>query len=65
MGARNVPRIRMLAQKAGGRLRFFLIRKAQLFRTGDLKASLHLKPGDILEFTVRGAKNIRSAIRWT
>ena len=26
-------------------------------RTGDLKTELHLKPGDILEFTVRGAKS--------
>src|SRR4029450_13099438 len=26
-------------------------------RTGDLKANLHLKPGDILEFTVPGAKS--------
>src|SRR5207302_7537147 len=26
-------------------------------RTGDLKTELHLKPGDVLEFTVRGAKS--------
>jgi len=47
----------MLAQKAGRAVAFLLDTQGPAIRTGDLKASLHLKPGDILEFTVRGAKN--------
>src|SRR6266568_160170 len=52
-----VPRIRMLAQKAGRAVALLLDTQGPAIRTGDLKASLHLKPGDILEFTVRGAKS--------
>jgi len=52
-----VPRIRMLAQKAGRAIAFLLDTQGPAIRTGDLKASLHLKPGDILEFIVRGAKS--------
>jgi pyruvate kinase len=52
-----VPRIRMLAQKAGRAVALLLDTQGPAIRTGDLKASLQLKPGDILEFTVRGAKS--------
>jgi pyruvate kinase len=52
-----VPRIRMLAQKAGRSVALLLDTQGPAIRTGDLKTSLHLKPGDILEFTVRGAKS--------
>jgi pyruvate kinase len=52
-----VPRIRMLAQKAGRPVALLLDTQGPAIRTGDLKANLHLKPGDILEFTVRGAKS--------
>jgi len=52
-----VPRIRMLAQKAGRAVALLLDTQGPAIRTGDLKASLHLKPGDIVEFTVRGAKS--------
>ena len=52
-----VPRIRMLAQKAGRAVALLLDTQGPAIRTGDLKASLHLNPGDILEFTVRGAKS--------
>jgi pyruvate kinase len=52
-----VPRIRMLAQKAGRPVALLLDTQGPAIRTGDLKAALHLKPGDILEFTVRGAKS--------
>jgi pyruvate kinase len=52
-----VPRIRMLAQKAGRAVALLLDTQGPAIRTGDLKASLDLKPGDILEFTVRGAKS--------
>jgi pyruvate kinase len=52
-----VPRIRMLAQKAGRAVALLLDTQGPAIRTGDLKANLHLKPGDILEFPVRGAKS--------
>jgi pyruvate kinase len=52
-----VPRIRMLAQKAGRPIALLLDTQGPAIRTGDLKAHLRLKPGDILEFTVRGAKS--------
>jgi pyruvate kinase len=52
-----VPRIRMLAQKAGRPVALLLDTQGPAIRTGDLKVNLHLKPGDILEFTVDGAKS--------
>ncbi|HYK24599.1 MAG TPA: pyruvate kinase, partial [Candidatus Acidoferrum sp.] len=52
-----VPRIRMLAQETGRAVALLLDTQGPAIRTGDLKASLHLKPGDILEFTVGGAKS--------
>jgi len=52
-----VPRIRILAQKAGRPVALLFDTQGPAIRTGDLKTSLHLKPGDILEFTVRGAKS--------
>ena len=52
-----VPRIRMLAQKTGRAVALLLDTQGPAIRTGDLKASLQLKPGDILEFTVAGAKS--------
>src|SRR5213594_883239 len=52
-----VPRIRTLAQKADRPVALLLDTQGPAIRTGDLKTNLHLKPGDILEFTVRGAKS--------
>src|SRR6185437_579021 len=52
-----VPRIRMLAQKAGRAVALLLDTQGPAIRTGDLKASLHLNPSDILVFTVPGAKS--------
>jgi pyruvate kinase len=52
-----VPRIRLLAKKAGRPVALLLDTQGPAIRTGDLKTNLHLKPGDILEFTVRGAKS--------
>jgi pyruvate kinase len=52
-----VPRIRTLAQKADRPVALLLDTQGPAIRTGDLKANLHLKPGDILEFTVDGAKS--------
>src|SRR5438309_772605 len=52
-----VPRIRTLAQKADRPVALLLDTQGPAIRTGDLKANLNLKPGDILEFTVDGAKS--------
>src|SRR5205809_7944813 len=52
-----VPRIRRLAQTAGRPVAILMDTQGPAIRTGDLKTELHLKPGDILEFTVRGAKS--------
>jgi pyruvate kinase len=52
-----VPRVRKLAQAAGRPVAILLDTQGPAIRTGNLKANLHLKPGDILEFTVRGAKS--------
>ncbi len=52
-----VPRIRALAQKADRPVALLLDTQGPAIRTGDLKANLHLKPGEILEFTVEGAKS--------
>src|SRR5213082_2874015 len=52
-----VPRIRTLAQKADRPVALLLDTQGPAIRTGDLKANLHLKAGDILEFTVDGAKS--------
>ena len=52
-----VPRIRGLARKAGRPVAILLDTQGPAIRTGDLKTPLQLKPGDILEFTVRGGKS--------
>src|SRR5215470_13159936 len=52
-----VPRIRMLSKRAGRPIALLLDTQGPAIRTGDLKTNLNLKPGDILEFTVGGAKS--------
>jgi len=52
-----VPRIRRLAGAAGRPIAVLLDTQGPAIRTGDLETDLYLKPGDILEFTVRGAKS--------
>ena len=52
-----VPQIRKLADEAKRPVGILLDTQGPAIRTGDLKTELHLKPGDILEFTVRGAKS--------
>src|SRR6266513_576226 len=52
-----VPRIRRLAEAAGRPIAVLLDTQGPAIRTGDLETDLYLKPGDILEFTVRGAKS--------
>ena len=51
-----VPRIRKLANNSGRPVGILLDTQGPAIRTGPLKAPLELKKGDILEFTVRGAK---------
>src|SRR5438128_149176 len=52
-----VPRIRGLAQSEGRPVAVLLDTQGPAIRTGDVDTDLQLKPGDILEFTVRGAKS--------
>src|SRR3979409_2357967 len=52
-----VPRIRAIAQELGRAVAILMDTQGPAIRTGDLKTELHLKKGDILEFTVRGAKS--------
>jgi pyruvate kinase len=52
-----VPQIRALADEFGRAVAVLMDTQGPAIRTGDLKTDLHLKPGDILEFTVRGAKS--------
>src|SRR5213595_2768399 len=52
-----VPRIRSIAEELGRAVAILMDTQGPAIRTGDLKTDLHLKPGDILEFTVRGAKS--------
>ena len=51
-----VPRIRRLAEQAARPIGILLDTQGPAIRTGPLKAPLELKKGDLLEFTVRGAK---------
>src|SRR6476646_9538135 len=52
-----VPRIRRIAKKMECPVAILLDTQGPAIRTGELKADLNLKPGGILEFTVRGAKS--------
>jgi pyruvate kinase len=52
-----VPRIRQIAEKVARPVGILLDTQGPAIRTGDLATNLKLKPGDILEFTVRGAKS--------
>ncbi len=50
-----VALVRRIAQDATHPVGILLDTQGPAIRTGDLKAELTLKPGDIVEFTVRGA----------
>ena len=52
-----VPRIRKIAAQIRRPVAILLDTQGPAIRTGELKTDLKLKPGDILEFTVRGAKS--------
>jgi pyruvate kinase len=52
-----VPQIRQLSKRAGRAVGILLDTQGPAIRTGDLKNPLDLKPGDILELTVRGAQS--------
>jgi len=52
-----VPRIRKIAAEIPRAAAILLDTQGPAIRTGELKSNLQLKPGDILEFTVRGAKS--------
>ena len=52
-----VPRIRQIAAEIPRAAAILLDTQGPAIRTGELKSNLKLNPGDILEFTVRGAKS--------
>jgi pyruvate kinase len=52
-----VPRVRKIAAEIPRAAAILLDTQGPAIRTGELKSNLKLKPGDILEFTVRGAKS--------
>lgn len=52
-----VPQIRKLADELRRPVGILLDTQGPAIRTGDLKTELNLKPGDTVEFTVRGAKS--------
>ena len=52
-----VPRIRQIAAEIHRPVAILLDTQGPAIRTGQLKTNLELKPGAILEFTVRGAKS--------
>jgi pyruvate kinase len=52
-----VPRIRSVSEKVSRPVAILLDTQGPAIRTGDLATNLKLQPGDIIEFTVRGAKS--------
>jgi pyruvate kinase len=52
-----VPRIRETSEKFSRPVAILLDTQGPAIRTGDLATNLNLTPGDIVEFTVRGAKS--------
>ncbi len=52
-----VDRIRSAAENSPRPIGILLDTQGPAIRTGDLKTDLKLQPGDIVEFTVRGAKS--------
>src|SRR5215212_9885333 len=55
-----VPRIRAVAKELGLVIGILMDTQGPAIRTGDLPTKLNLKPGDVFEFTVRGAQSEES-----
>src|ERR1700738_5302922 len=53
-----LPRVRKIGAQIPRAPAILLDTQGPAIRTGELKSNLALKPGDILEFTVRGAKSV-------
>ena len=51
-----VPQVRAFARELRRPIALLLDTQGPAIRTGDVKADLQLKPGDVLEFTVRGSQ---------
>ncbi|MEY2484418.1 MAG: pyruvate kinase [Verrucomicrobiota bacterium] len=52
-----IPMVRQLADESGRSVAILLDTQGPAIRTGDVKTDLHLRPGDVIEFTVHGAKS--------
>lgn len=52
-----VPRIREVARQTSANIAIMMDTQGPAIRTGTVATSLNLKPGDIIEFTVRGARS--------
>jgi pyruvate kinase len=50
-------RLRAAAERAGHPCAIMMDTQGPAIRTGDLPLPLHLKPGDVFEFTVKGARS--------
>ena len=52
-----VPRIREVARQTSANIAIMMDTQGPAIRTGDVATDLDLHPGDVVEFTVRGAKS--------
>jgi pyruvate kinase len=52
-----VPRIREVARQTSANIAVMMDTQGPAIRTGDVATNLDLHPGDVVEFTVRGAKS--------
>ncbi len=52
-----VPRIREVARQTSANIAIMMDTQGPAIRTGDVATNLDLHPGDVVEFTVRGAKS--------
>src|SRR5207237_9157054 len=52
-----IPCIRAIAQELGRSVAILMDTQGPAIRTRDLKTDSHRKPGDLLEFTIRGSKS--------
>lgn len=54
---RTVAHIRAASERAGRPCAILMDTQGPAIRTGDLPIPIHLEPGDVFEFTVKGAKS--------